>query len=290
MIKSMTGFGGGSAAASSPFVVEIKTVNHKSLDFRVRLPREISALETRVQDAIRKRLARGAVDITVKLHGETAVLSRPHVHMALARETWSQLQQLHAALGLTTPLQLNDLLRIEGVVTLEDAVENPDAVWELLEPALRQALDELIAMRSREGEHLRAELLSRLAAFEKDVEKLKPLLPAQLTRARERLAARMAELAGDRIDENRIAQEVAVWADRMDVAEELARLQGHLTQFRGLLDSDEPVGRKLEFLCQELHREVNTLGAKSQSAEISALVIALKAEVERLREQSANME
>jgi uncharacterized protein (TIGR00255 family) len=291
MIRSMTGFGAGrGGAAAEELEVEIRSVNHKYCEVKVRVPRELAALEVELAKAVRERLARGGIDVSVRRPGASAALA-PRVDAALAESYVRAFTEIQARLGLPGTVTIADVLGAEGVVRLEERSVDVDAAREAARRALAVALDALVAMRGREGEALARDLGSRLDGVEAIVEQVATLVPRTVEHYRARLSERIEELTrGMPLDPARLAQEVALFADRTDVAEEVTRLRSHLAQVRGLLAGGEPAGRKLDVLVQEMHREVNTIGSKSQSAEIAALVVQAKAEVERMREQVQNVE
>jgi uncharacterized protein (TIGR00255 family) len=213
------------------------------------------------------------------------------VDAALAESYARAFAEIRARLGLPGDVTLADVLQAEGVVRLEERTVDLEGAREALRRALAQALDALVEMRAREGAALARDLAARLEVVEALVAKVAALVPQVVEQHRARLAERVQELArGVAIEPARLAQEVALLADRTDVTEEITRLHSHVAQVRALLASAEPAGRKLDFLVQEMHREVNTIGSKSQSAEIAAHVVTLKAEVERMREQVQNVE
>ncbi len=291
MIRSMTGFGAGRGSASGEELdVEIRSVNHKYCEVKVRLPRELAALEVDAAKAVRERLARGGVDVTVRRSGTAGAIA-PRVDVPLAEAYARVLGELKARLALPGAVTLADVVAAEGVIRLDERALDLEAAREALRSALAVALDALVAMRAREGEALARDLGGRLEAVEAMVARAEALVPQTVEHHRARLSERIEELTrGIGLDPARLAQEVALFADRTDVTEEVTRLRSHLGQARALLASAEPAGRKLDFLVQEMHREVNTIGSKSQSAEIAAIVVAAKAEVERMREQVQNVE
>jgi len=288
----MTGFGSGSATVGSESVsVELKSVNHKFLEVKVRTPRELAALEPVVQKVLKERLARGAVDVSVRRALKTATGAVPTVDLALAREYRRAFGEVARAIGLPDDLTLRDLALQPGIIRLEEPQVVLGDAAPALEQALGLALEALLAMRRTEGAALERDLGARLGLVEGLVEELIALAPAAVDEYRARLQERLRELLqGAPVDPQRLAQEVALFAERTDVAEELTRLASHLVQFRALLSLSEPSGRRMDFLVQELHREVNTTGSKSQHAGISGRVLALKAELERIREQVQNVE
>ena len=291
MIRSMTGFGAGRASASGEEIdVEVRSVNHKFCEVKARLPRELSALEVDVVRAVKDRLARGGVEVAVRRGGAAASFA-PRVDAALAESYARAFAEIQARLSLPGHVTLAEIIAADGVVRLEEREVDVDGAREALRRALSAALEALVAMRAREGEALSKDLASRLDVVDGAVVRIDELVPRSVEHHRARLAERVAELArGVTVDPARIAQEVALVADRTDVTEEVTRLRSHLAQARALLGSAEPAGRKLDFIVQEMHREANTIGSKSQSAEIAGLVVTLKAEIERMREQVQNVE
>ncbi len=288
----MTGFGSGSATAGSEsLTVELRSVNHKFCEVKVRLPRELSALEATLQKVVKDKVARGAVDVAVRRASRTSLGVVPQVDLALAKEYRRAWSDLAKALELPDTVSLRDIATQMNVIRLEEPQISLEDANKAVEAALGHALDALGKMRAKEGLALHADLFSRLALVAGWVAEVKELAPRAIDAYRTRLAERIAELSkGLTVDPQRLAQEVAFFAERTDVAEEMTRLDSHLVQFHELLNSKEPSGRKMDFLVQEMHREVNTTGSKSQHAEISSRVMQLKAELERIREQVQNVE
>ena len=291
MIRSMTGFGAGRAARGGEELdVEARSVNHKFCEVKVRLPRELAALELEIGRAVKERLARGSVEVSVRRGGARGGAA-PRVDLELAREYARAFEAVRAGLGLAEPVSLAGVLAAEGVVRLEERAADLESARGAVREALDRALDQLAVMRAREGEALARDLGERLDKVEAWAGGVERLAPESVDHHRARLQERVQELArGIPLDPSRLAQEVALFADRIDVAEELTRLRSHLAQTRRLMAGGEPAGRKMEFLVQEMHREVNTIGSKSQSAAIAAIVVSLKAEIERMREQVQNVE
>ncbi len=288
----MTGFG--AATATSPaeeeqVSVEIRSVNQKFIDIKLRAGRDLAPFEVEIVAAIKAVLARGAVDVQVhrkSVRDDAAVA----IDLRLARAYADAFSELGDALALSDPLSARAIFEAEGVVRLEERSAAPDQVRAALLSAIDQALKQLLSMREREGAALLVDLTDRLAIVGRLLEQVEQLLPVVLAEQRRRLNGRIAEVLGRELDEQRLAQEVALLVDRSDVTEEVTRLRAHLAQFGELLRANVPAGRRLDFLAQEIHREITTLGNKSQSAEIARLIIELKAEAERLREQVQNVE
>jgi len=291
MIRSMTGFGAGRAIQGGEEIdVEIRSVNHKYCEVKARLPRELAALEVELVRAVKDRLARGGVDVSLRRTATRGAVV-PRVDLELAEAYARAFDGLRARLGIPGPTGLGELLAAEGVVALEERPADLESARAAATAALAQALERLTAMRAREGEALTRDLAGRLDQIAQIVARVQRLAPQSVEQYRARLHERIQEVArGFAPDPARLAQEVALFADRIDVAEEITRLQSHVGQMRALMEGSAPAGRKMEFLVQELHREANTLGSKSQSAEIAGLVVDLKAEIERMREQVQNVE
>ncbi|HTP50930.1 MAG TPA: YicC/YloC family endoribonuclease [Anaeromyxobacteraceae bacterium] len=291
MTRSMTGFGSGRAGAAGEEIdAEVRSVNHKYCEVKVRLPRELAALEPELARLVKERLARGGVEVTLR-RGAARGSQSPRVDLGLAVEYAKAFEEVRSRVGLAGPVSLESVLGAEGVVTLEERAVDVEAMRPGASEALQKALDALSTMREREGAALGRDLEGRLAVVESLVTRVEALSPRSVEVYRDRLAERVEELSrGLAPDPVRLATEVALFADRVDVSEEVTRLRSHLSQMRGLLFGDEPAGRKMDFLVQEMHREVNTIGSKSQSADIAASVVSLKAEVERMREQVQNVE
>ena len=294
MIRSMTGFGRAEASGDSVAVsVEARSVNHRHLDIAVRLPRALGALEPDVRRVVQSRLERGRVEVTVQaspLAGRSA--QRIVVDNALAREYLARGRELATAVGMGGDnLTLAWVLERPGVVRAEDVEAADPAGWPVVADALGRALDELVARRTAEGEALTVALRGLLASLRVEVDLIAERAPAALARREARLRERLRALLGEAaVDESRIVAEVAVWADKLDITEELARLAAHLEQAGLLLDKGGPVGRPLEFLLQELNREVNTVASKADDLELSQSTLAAKGILEKLREQVQNLE
>lgn len=294
MIRSMTGYGRAeSTGARTILTVECKSVNHRHLDVSLRLPRVLVAFEADARRLIQASVQRGRVDVsTTVTTAEGTVLNPLTVNVAQAREYADAARRLSEALDLSDGPSLGWVMGQPGVLTREEQVAlSADEAWPLLEKALAGALAMMVERRETEGAALARELTGLRAVLTDHVDAIARRVPAAVERRAARLTERMrAMLDGAELDQARLAAEVAVWADRTDVSEELARLRAHLTQLAALLDGDEPVGRTLDFLIQEINREVNTIGSKADDLEISQAVIAAKATLEKMREQVQNIE
>jgi uncharacterized protein (TIGR00255 family) len=291
-LLSMTGYGRSACEAfGRRIVVEIRSVNHRFFDFKVRAPWMDAAFETQLLQAARRRLDRGAVTVSVReeLGADGAVDVRANVR--LARGDLRALDELRIELALPEPPSLALLAQLRDVIVVGDPNLSGEQLWEAARGAVEEALDQLAEMRAREGKALAIDLLARverLRALRTAIGELGREAPVEFRR---RLEERLASaLRPGEVDPARLAQEVVIFSDRADISEELTRLDSHLVQFQALVEGGGPVGRKLDFLVQELNREVNTIGAKSQSGEIARQVVDAKAEIEKMREQIQNVE
>ncbi len=297
MVRSMTGFGRAELRGDTLVVsVEARSVNHRHLDIALRVPRALASLELEARRAIAARLERGRVDVSVQVAAVAEHASQRVVtDAALAREYVARARALAldvADLGVTGGVTLEWLLLRPGVVRMEDA-EPADLVvpWPVFEQALGRALDELIVRRIAEGERLGLELRSLHAELAATVDTMAARAPAAVARREQRLRERLRALLGTAgVDEGRIVTEAAIWADKADVTEELARLRAHLAELALVLDKGGPVGRALDFLLQELGREVNTVASKADDLELSQAALAGKGVLEKMREQVQNLE
>jgi uncharacterized protein (TIGR00255 family) len=290
-MQSMTGYGRGEATNGGvTVVVEIKSVNNRFRDINARMPREYMVLEPRVAAIVKERVTRGRVDVYIR-RSATESNQMVHADPVLAERYLVAVRAVAQRLQVATDhIQLDALLSQPGVLSLQEMEADALTEWEVVETALHAAMEELYAMRQTEGAALHADLLGHLSAMEAKHIEVSQQTEGLVDRLHKRMEERLQRLLADRFDANRVVQEAAVLADKADVSEELARLVSHFSQFRLALDSDEPVGRRLEFLVQEMNREVNTLGSKAAEHPVSVAVVEMKSVLERVREQSANVE
>ena len=292
-MQSMTGYGRAFVEIDGrQMTVEVKSVNHRFLDIAFRMPRNLMFLEDAARKVIGARLARGHVDVFVTYRNLRADSKIVQVDDALFSAYVDALRTLRGAAGLDLrdDSTLMGIARLPDVMVVSEAEEDRDAVRALLEAALGQALEALCAMRAREGEAIRADLSGRVDAIERMTAAVEARYPQTVEAYTQRLRAAMEELAGSGVDETRLMMEVAVMADRSAIAEETVRLHSHIRQLRAMFDSAEPIGRRVDFIVQELNREVNTISSKSQDIPITQLTVDMKAEIEKLREQVQNIE
>lgn len=290
----MTGYGRGEAEEGGlRWVAEVKSVNHRFLEVSANLPRHLWALEDRVRQLIKSRLARGRVEVQLGWEGTPERSETLRLELGLARQVIQLLSQLKDQLPEPEPLRLKHLLPFaELLVAKEKPAPDVEAVWQGVSRALNQALDGLEAMRRQEGAALGAEIARHLERLRQEVQGITDLADLLPGLWREKLRARLEELKGEvpPVEEGRLAQEIALLAERRDIREELARLQSHVSQFQEALTVPGPTGRKLEFLLQEMLRETNTIGAKASHPDIAQAVLTIKGLLERLREQVQNVE
>ena len=292
MIRSMTGFGRTEGvAAGKRILVEMKSLNHRYLEISLRMPAALSVLEMEIKKRIGERYTRGKFEVSVRLENGGGSEAPPALNLPLARQYHSLLAQLRRELGIPGEVTLEMMAGFRDLFVTGEGEEDIPALWEGLEKVLAQTMEKLTAMRDAEGESLGRDLTERMGKVERLVREIARRSPEVVLEYRQRLADRVRELtAGMVVDESRLHQEVAILAEKSDITEEVVRMNSHLGQFRDFMTAEEAVGRKMDFLIQEMNREVNTIGAKSQDGEIARLVIELKSELAKLREQIQNVE
>ncbi len=290
--KSMTGFGRGEAVAGGrQWIVEIRCVNHRYLDLKIKLPKSYAGLEEKARKMLSATLQRGRVDVHLSVTGDFSDLQKIEVNSNLATTYRDALTRLGAALDLNDNTTLSQLASYPDVLVLKQQEEDLDSVWPAMGKALKIALTTCDNMRSQEGAALTEDLLERLDHFSKVVHEIGSNIPELLQRRQQNLEERLEKLLDNvQMDPQRLAQEVAILADKTDVTEEIVRLDSHINQFRAFLEADEATGRKLDFLLQEFLREVNTMASKINDAAIAHLSVELKGELEKMREQVQNIE
>ena len=288
---SMTGYGRGDCEIDGrSMTVELKSVNHRFLDLSFRMPRNLMFLEDAARKAIGARLNRGHVDVFLTYRNLRTDARTVTADRALFEAYARALDGLSDA-GLKDDRTLMAIARMPDVLVVAEAEEDRDAVTALMQAAMAAALDQLTAMRAREGEAMKRDLSDKVDAVERMTGEIEARYPQTVDEYRRRLRDAVAELLGDaEVDETRLLTEVALMADRSAIAEEIVRLKSHVTQLRRLFEAEEPIGRRIDFIVQELNREVNTISSKSQDIPITRLAVDMKAEIEKLREQLQNVE
>lgn len=293
MIKSMTGFGRATKIFSNKEVtVEIRSVNHRYFEFSARVPRVYSYLEERLKSYLKSTISRGKVEVSViiaAVEGETTSVVK--INQGLAKEYLNALKSLSEELQVKNDVTVSQLARFSDIFTVTRAEDDEEDIWRMVEETASEAVKKFVTMRSVEGEKMEQDLLNRLDNIAKWVEQVEIQSPKTLENYRSRLKAKMDEILGNNtIDEARILAEAAIFADKIAVDEETVRLRSHIKQFKDILKVDEPVGRKLDFLVQEFNRETNTIGSKAQDVEVARIVVDIKSEIEKIREQIQNIE
>ena len=291
-MKSMTGYGKGVVSRDGrELTVELKSVNHRFLDVSMRLPRVLSCIEDTLRSTISARLSRGHVDVFVNYRNTRSDAKTVHVDEALLSAYTKAARAANAALGLKDDLTLSNVLRLPDVTEIVPADEDSDALIALAKEATELALNGLVDMRVAEGERLKNALAGGAAAMDAYREQILSRAPFVTEEYRKKLTERIESVLSDtEIDRARLATEVALFADRCCIDEELVRLKSHIAQFYAYLDAAEPVGRNMDFIVQEMNRECNTIGSKANDADLTKAVLACKAEIEKLREQIQNVE
>lgn len=293
VIRSMTGYGRSDVRnAAGNLAVEMRSVNNRYLDVQIKLPRSLNALEPRIRKEVQEGFSRGRVDVFVTRSGADSSPFRFTVDHDRAEQYIRALNELKARFSLPGEVDLALLNALPDIIGKEEITEDLEALWASLAGGLRQAIGELRSMREQEGASLAQDIAGRLNTIEALIETVQVRLPLTLEQARKRMTDALEKLLKDPPEPARLAQEIAILAERTDVTEEITRLGSHMGQFRAMMQGagKEPVGRKLDFLIQEMGREVNTIASKALDAEISLQVVNMKAELEKIREQVQNIE
>ena len=292
MIKSMTGFGREQGIVDGYEIqVEIRSVNHRYFEFSSRLPRSFSYLDEKLKSFVSERVSRGKVEVSVTISKTEGVEAEIEVNQEIAAGYVNALRNANIKLGLNDDLSLSDITRFPDVFKIQKVQDDEEVVWNAVKQICFEALNRFINMRETEGQKMYEDISSRLDFIEEktnEIEKISPLISENY---KNRLYSKIKETLEDRdIDEQRVLTEVAIFSDKIAVDEETVRLHSHVSQLRELINSSEPVGRKLDFLVQELNREVNTIGSKAQDLSVTKTVVELKSEIEKIREQIQNIE
>lgn len=292
VLHSMTAFGRGEAMADGyRFTVELRTLNHRFCDIRIKLPRKYTDFEEEIKRKLSSQFSRGRIEINVVADEALDKVQHLTVDSELAETYKRLLLDLQDKLGLEASLRLDTLLHFRDIFVFAEDEKSRARAWKVLEKALDQSVKECIQMRKEEGSVIEIDFNERLNQLETLSSEVESRTPLVVLDVRDRLQKRIEELLGQgELDESRLAQEVAILAERSDITEEVIRFKSHIQQFRALLKASGPRGRQLEFLLQEMHREINTIGSKANDVEIAQKVIQIKTELERLREQVQNVE
>lgn len=291
-MHSMTGYGKGvSKRDGKTITIEIKTVNHRFLDCNIKLPRNFLFVEDRVKKAVSSAISRGHVDLYLTYEQSSTDEGAYTVDLELANNYLTAVRQLENGTRLANDVTLSTLLRVGDIVTRQQSVEDEDLLAEMTLEAASEALVNLKVMREKEGQSQKADIASKLGTIEACLDRIKEFAPKVVEDYRALLNARIAEVVEPSlVDKQRLATEVALYADHCAIDEEITRLSTHISNMRSLLEATEPVGRKMDFLVQEFNRETNTIGSKANDMRITKEVLAIKNEIEKMREQAANIE
>lgn len=292
MIRSMTGFGRGQDIVDGwSIVVEIKSVNHRYFEYASRLPRGYAFLDDKLKTLLQQRISRGKVDVYVQIQALESAGSEVMVDHGLAESYLKALRELAERYEVREDVSATALSRYPDVLTVRQAQVDEEAVWSAVQQVAEVALERFVAMREIEGARMRADVLSRAATIRKAVAEVEARSPETVRAHMEKVETRIRDLlAGVPVDEARLLNEAAIYADKVAVAEETVRLCSHLDQLEQMLDSGEAIGRKLDFLVQEINRETNTIGSKCSDLSLTRIVVDIKAEIEKIREQIQNIE
>lgn len=292
MIKSMTGFGRCEIMEGSrKYTVEMKSVNHRYLDVNIKMPKKLYMFESAIRSELKKYASRGKVDIFITLEDFSEANAMVKYNSQLAGEYMKYLKQMAEEFGLDDDIRVSTLSRYPEVLTMEEADEDEEELWKELQQAFKGAAEQFVAARMTEGEHLYADLIEKLDGMLAHVAFIEERSPQIVKEYREKLEAKVHELLGDtKVDEARLLTEVTIFADKSCVDEEIVRLKSHIATTKATLQSGGDIGRKLDFLAQEMNREANTTLSKSNDLDISNCAIELKTEIEKVREQIQNIE
>ena len=292
MIKSMTGYGRSQMLVDGMNItVEVKSVNHRYFEFSSRLPRSYGFLDEKLKSFFMGKLTRGKMECYVQIETVEEPDTIISVNHPLVKGYLDAYKELAETYGLENNIKVSDISRVSDIFSIRKQAADEDKIWAAVQTVAEEALNGFVEMREREGSRLRDDVLSRLETILENVSFIEERSPETVKEYNEKLLGRLRELLADtHIDEQRILTEAAIFADKIAVAEETVRLRSHISQMRTFLDSDEAVGKKMDFLIQEFNREANTIGSKAQDVEIARRVVAVKAEIEKIREQIQNIE
>ena len=293
MIRSMTGYGRSDVRdAAGSFAIEMRSVNNRYLDVQIKLPRSLNALEPRIKKSVQDGFSRGRIDVFIARSSGESTPFKFTVDFERAEQYIGVLRELKARFSLPGEVDLSLLNALPDIIAKEEVTEDMESVWTLLSTGIGQAVASLRTMREKEGESLAGDIAGRLKDIDELVSAIRTRTPLVVEQARTRMAEALEKILKEQPDPSRVAQEIAILAERTDVTEEITRLASHGGQFLALMQGTgrEPVGRKLDFLIQEMGREVNTIASKALDAEISLQVVTIKAELEKIREQVQNIE
>ncbi|KAF0824469.1 YicC/YloC family endoribonuclease [Cytobacillus firmus] len=290
MAVSMTGYGRSkNDSGQGSITVEIKTVNHRFSEFQIRMPRQLMHIEDKIKKKLNRHIKRGRIEVFITIEGDVLASRQVNVDWELLDEYYQYITAIQAKYQIQTELSIGDVIR-EELISIEEKETGNEEMSQLVLSAAEEACLQLMQMRKAEGDELEKDLRSHLSLLSNSVSKLREYAPKVAQLYQERLHKRMKEFLDGQVDEPRILTEVAVFADKADISEELIRLHSHISQFEHTLQLTDPAGRKLDFILQEMNREANTIGSKANSADIAAEVVEIKSLLEKMKEQVQNIE
>ena len=293
MIRSMTGFGHGEVSndKNQKVTVEMKSVNHRYCDISLKLPKKLAMFEANIRNIMKEYVSRGKIDIYVSYEDLSETAVSLHYNQAMAAEYMQVFQKMQEDFNIDMKITAEALAKYPEVVTIEEVQQDEEVWWDLLEAALRQAADKFVETRTIEGANLKQDLLGKLDQMAADVAFIEKRSPQIISEYKAKLEEKVKEFLEDStIEDNRIAAEVTLYADKIAVDEEIVRLQSHISSMTDVLESNESIGRKLDFMAQEMNREANTILSKSSDVDLADHAIELKTNVEKVREQIQNIE
>lgn len=292
MTNSMTGFGRGSTEENGrSFIVEIKSVNHRYLDLNIKMPRNLASLEDRIRRALSEKINRGKIDVYVTQNIIASNDVAANFNHALADSYIKCLKEIKDRYEVRDDISVSLISRFPDVITLNQKEEDIETLWNIISVSLNAAIDMLVSMRQKEGLKLKEDILSRCNYINNHIAKIVERAPVLLVEYKEKLEKRVKELLNDaKLDEGRMAMEIAIFADKSNIDEEIVRLNSHIVQMKDTLELAEPIGRKLDFIIQEMNREANTIASKANDLELTNIVLNIKNEIEKIREQVQNVE
>ncbi|MBO5104543.1 MAG: YicC family protein [Ruminococcus sp.] len=292
MIRSMTGYGRAQKILNGrDILVEIRSVNHRYYEYSSRIPRTYSYIDEKLKALLKTSVSRGKVEVSVTINNIEAKESEISINKAVAEGYINALRSVSDELGLKDDLVLSKLLKLPEIFVVQKAPDNQEQVWADIAEVAEEALSKFVEMRSAEGQKLKSDIIAKADFISGMVKQVEELSPQTVENYRKRLYQKLSEILENKdIDEQRIITEAAVFAEKIAVDEETVRLRSHISQLKNMFESDDPIGRKLDFIVQEMNREVNTIGSKAQDLNITKIVVEMKAEIEKIREQIQNIE
>jgi uncharacterized protein (TIGR00255 family) len=291
MVLSMTGFGRSNKQfLDYNVMIEIKTVNHRFSEFNIRMPRHLVIIEDKIKKTINEFIHRGRIEVFILIEGDNTTHRKLHIDWNLLDDYYQFISHLKNRYELSTQIDMKDLLNQTDIVSIEEKVTENEEIENLVLLAAKESLQSVMEMRTIEGKELQKDIVSNLEQFHQNLLKITELAPLVIQQYKNRLEKKINDFTNGLFDESRVLTEIAIFADKVDINEEITRLESHILQFRNILGLDGPIGRKMDFVIQEMNREVNTIGSKANDSTITAQIIEMKTTLEKMREQVQNIE